>query len=54
MSPQNAASDAVANTISMANGSVWCIATTAAELTSAPVGTTGTSAPIRTSRNSDG
>lgn len=54
MSPRNAADDATPNTTSSANGSVWWNATTAAELTSAPVGTTGTSAPSATSRNRDG
>lgn len=53
-SPRNAAREATANTSSSANGVVWWKATTAAELTRAPVGTTGTSAPISTSRNSDG
>ncbi|CAM5251569.1 hypothetical protein SVIOM74S_05869 [Streptomyces violarus] len=53
-SPRNAASDAVTNTIASENGAVWWTATTAAELTSAPVGITGTSAPISTSRKSDG
>lgn len=54
MSPRNAAADATPNTTSSANGDDWWNATTAAELTSAPVGTTGTSAPTDTSRNSDG
>src|SRR5690606_28874852 len=54
MSPRNAASAAVTKTSAMENGAVWWKATTAAELTSAPVGTTGTSAPISTSRNSEG
>lgn len=54
MSPRNAADDATANTTSRENGDDWWNATTAAELTSAPVGTTGTRAPSATSRNSDG
>ncbi|BFO17066.1 hypothetical protein SHKM778_34540 [Streptomyces sp. KM77-8] len=53
-SPRNAASDAVTNTSSIDSGAARWKATTAAELTSAPVGTTGTSAPISTSRNSEG
>ncbi len=53
-SPRNAASDAVPNTSASEYGAVRWNATTAAELTSAPVGTTGTSAPISTSRNNDG
>ncbi len=48
-SPRNAAADAAANTKSSENGDVWWNATTAAELTSAPVGTTGTSDPSATS-----
>ena len=44
-SPRNAAHDATAKTISSENGEVWWKATTAAELTSAPVGTTGTKRP---------
>lgn len=54
MSPRNAATDATTNTSSSASGAAWWNATTAAELTSAPVGTTGTSAPTSTSRNSVG
>lgn len=53
-SPRNAANAATTKTSTIENGAVWWNATTAAELTRAPVGTTGTSAPISTSRNSDG
>ncbi len=53
-SPRNAASEATRKTSSSASGALWWKATTAAVLTSAPVGTTGTSAPISTSRNSEG
>lgn len=54
MSPRNAAAEATTKTINSENGDDWCSATTPAELTSAPVGTTGTSAPTATSANSDG
>ncbi len=54
MSPRNAAPDATANTTSRANGDVWWSVTTAAVLTSAPVGITGTRDPDATSRNNDG
>jgi hypothetical protein len=53
-SPRNAASAATQKENSSENGDDWWIATTAAELTTAPVGTTGTSDPSTTSRNSDG
>ncbi|CAM5557250.1 hypothetical protein SCALM49S_02232 [Streptomyces californicus] len=54
MSPRNAAPDATRKTKSSESGDVWWKATTAAELTSAPVGTTGTSEPSATSVNSVG
>lgn len=54
MSPRNAPNDATRNTYSIESGAVWWNATTAAELTTAPVGTTGTSAPSVTSRKTDG
>ncbi len=41
-------------TKSSENGDDWWSATTAAELTSAPVGITGTNEPSATSRNSVG
>ncbi len=51
----NAASAATAHTSSTPSGSdCWWNATTAAELTSAPVGITGTSAPSATSTNRAG
>ncbi|GAA1917385.1 hypothetical protein GCM10009716_28080 [Streptomyces sodiiphilus] len=54
-SPVNAAREATAKTSSEdTTGLSWCSATTAAELTTAPVGTMGISAPSTTSRNSDG
>ncbi len=49
-----AASADTANTSSTPYGAWWWNATTAAELTSAPVGITGTSAPSATSTNNAG
>lgn len=55
MSPVNAARADTPNTSSSPNGmESWWKATTAAVLTSAPVGITGTSAPSATSTNSAG
>jgi hypothetical protein len=55
VSPRNAAADATAHTSRhQPAGAEWWNATAAAELTTAPVGTTGTSAPSSTSRNSEG
>lgn len=50
-SPRNAAAAAVRKTKSRVSGDVWWKATTAAELTSAPVGTTGTKDPSATRAN---
>lgn len=54
MSPRNAAPAATAKVTSRVNGDIRWNATTAAELTSAPVGTTGTSEPRATRTNNDG
>ncbi|KYG53347.1 hypothetical protein AWI43_01740 [Streptomyces sp. WAC04657] len=54
VSPRSAANADTRKTKSSDSGEVWWKATTAAELTIAPVGTTGTSAPSATSRNSEG
>lgn len=54
MSPRKAAQEAMTKTRAREKGAVWWKATTAALLTSAPVGTTGTSEPSTTSRKSEG